>query len=216
MAGLKAVAADFLKPRRIPFTVSSPHLWILAAMFVTGIIFYYPQQILLIESPSLFSFLGLTRHSVERILFLVPIFYASVVFGHRVGLITLALALAIILPRIFFLSVDKAEAFLQTGSVAVTGILLNLWVNIKHKENIAFQRLAVRLEESERQISASERRYHYLFENASDAIWVQDVNGYLMESNRAFESLTGFKEGELECIDQAIQKAFGAGRRQPG
>jgi two-component system sensor histidine kinase DegS len=203
MAGRKAVAADFLKLRRVPLTVSSPHLWLLAVMFIIGIIFYYPQQILSIESPSLFSFLGLTHHAVERILFLIPISYASVVFGPRVGLVTLGAALAVILQRIFLISVDKAEAFFQTGSVTVTGILIILWVNIKHKENLAYQRLVTRLEESENQTSVSERRYRYLFENASDAIWVQDVNGYLMESNRAFESLTGFKQAELNGVNLA-------------
>jgi two-component system sensor histidine kinase DegS len=203
MGGRKAVAAGLLKLHRVPLTASSPHLWILAAMFVIGIVFYYPQQILSIESPSLFSFLGLTRHSMERILFLVPATYASMVFGPRVGLVTLGLALAVILPRAFLLSVDQADALFQTGSVIITGVLINLWVNFKHKENLAFRRLAMRFEESEKQARASEQRYRYLFENASDAIWVQDVNGYLMESNRAFESLTGFKQAELKGVNLA-------------
>ncbi len=47
-------------------------------------------------------------------------------------------------------------------------------------------------------MSASEQKYRYLFENASDAIWVQDVNGMFLDGNRAFEELSGFTADELK------------------
>src|SRR4030042_4292555 len=47
-------------------------------------------------------------------------------------------------------------------------------------------------------MTISEQKYRYLFENASDAIWVQDVNGYLVDGNRAFERLTGLKVAEAK------------------
>ena len=38
----------------------------------------------------------------------------------------------------------------------------------------------------------SEEDYRYLFENASDAIWVHDMEGNLVDANKAFEELSGY------------------------
>jgi PAS domain S-box-containing protein len=51
--------------------------------------------------------------------------------------------------------------------------------------------------------SPAEQKYRYLFENASDAIWVQDVNGLFVDGNRAFERLTGFSREELKGVQLA-------------
>jgi len=172
-------------------------------MFIVGIIFQYPQQILRIDSPSLLSFLGLTRHAVERILFLIPITYAGMFLGLRAGIISLGISLAVILPRVFLISEYRPEAILESGAVIILGILVNLWFETKRKESELYQQLLTRLEESEQGMSISEQKYRYLFENASDAIWVQDVNGLFVDGNRAFEKLTGFKREELEGVQLA-------------
>ena len=66
-----------------------------------------------------------------------------------------------------------------------------------------YQQLINRLEESERGMSISEQKYHYLFENASDAIWVQDVNGLFVDGNRAWQKLTGFSVEEVKGVHLA-------------
>jgi len=38
----------------------------------------------------------------------------------------------------------------------------------------------------------TEKDYRYLFENASDAMWVHDADGSILDGNRAFENLTGY------------------------
>ena len=172
-------------------------------MFVTGILFHYPQQIFQIDSPSLLSFIGLSRYAVERTLFLIPIAYTGVVFGLRAGLISVAITLAIILPRVFLYSDYRVDAILETGAVTFLGLLVNFWFEAKRKENTLYQKLIDRLEESERGMSVSEQKYHYLFENASDAIWVQDVNGIFVDGNRAWEKLTGFSVEEVKGVHLA-------------
>jgi len=58
-----------------------------------------------------------------------------------------------------------------------------------------------RLYERERSVAealrVSERNYRELFENASDAIWVHDLNGTVLAANKACEKLTGFTVGQL-------------------
>ena len=61
----------------------NPHFWIVVVMFAIGVILHYPQQLPFWNSAVPFSFLGLTRHALERVLFLVPITYASFIFGIR-------------------------------------------------------------------------------------------------------------------------------------
>jgi len=49
----------------------------------------------------------------------------------------------------------------------------------------------------ERKFELTEQNYRYLFENASDAMWVRDLDGNLVDANRACEKLTGFTREEV-------------------
>jgi two-component system sensor histidine kinase DegS len=106
--------------------VRRPHLWGVVAIFVVCIIFHYPEQIVL--SP-FFSSIGLTRHAMDRILFLLPISYTGVVFGLKAGLASVAIALSIMLPRVFLISLHPLDALLETGAVIVVGVLVNVWLD---------------------------------------------------------------------------------------
>ncbi len=43
----------------------------------------------------------------------------------------------------------------------------------------------------------TEQHYRYLFENASDAMWVHDMKGVIVDANEACEKLTGYTGEEL-------------------
>ena len=43
----------------------------------------------------------------------------------------------------------------------------------------------------------TEQNYRYLFENASDAMWVQDMKGNIVDANKACEKLNGFTHQEF-------------------
>ena len=47
------------------------------------------------------------------------------------------------------------------------------------------------------QLRQSEKHYRELFENAHDAIWIDDMEGNIISANRASEILTGFNKEEL-------------------
>jgi PAS domain S-box-containing protein len=44
----------------------------------------------------------------------------------------------------------------------------------------------------------SEQKYRHLFEAASDAIWIQDIDGNFLEGNRGWQKLTGFTVEEIK------------------
>jgi two-component system, NarL family, sensor histidine kinase DegS len=194
------VAKNILSLKQTPLTAKNPHLWILLAMFIVGVIIHYPQQILRIESASLLAFTGLAHFSVERAIFLVPIVYAGMFFSMRMGIAALVISFVIILPRVVITSDYRAEAILESGGIIFLGILVNLWFEVKRKENALYQQLQSRLAETEKDMNASAQKYRYLFENASDAIWVQDVNGMFLDGNPAFERLSGFTAEELKGV----------------
>jgi len=134
--------------------ISSPHLWAVVAMFAISVILHYPQQILSTTSPSLFSSLGLTRHAVERILLLVPIGYAGFFLGIKAGLASLAISLAIMLPRVFLISLYPSDASFETGATILIGGLMNLWFENYRREQSRRQQLLSKLEDTHQQLQS--------------------------------------------------------------
>ncbi len=135
-------------------TLKSPHLWVVVVLFAVGIILHYPQQILATDSTSLFSFLGLSRHAVERIFLLLPIGYAGFFIGTRAGLVSLVLTAAIMLPRVFVISQFFADALFETIGVIVIGALVVLWIYYDRKGKEQKQQILANLEESNSKLEA--------------------------------------------------------------
>jgi PAS domain S-box-containing protein len=55
----------------------------------------------------------------------------------------------------------------------------------------------------ENQLADMEKQYHVIFENASDAIWVQDLDGNIIAANEATAMLLGFSRRELAEMNMA-------------
>ena len=53
----------------------------------------------------------------------------------------------------------------------------------------------------EAKFELTEKDYRYLFENASDAMWVQDMEGNFLDGNRALEKLSGYTLEEWACLN---------------
>jgi len=160
-------------------------------MFVVAIPLHYPEHLLPflnIEDPG--SVLGLERHAIERVFILLPITYVGFLFGMRAGLAASGFALAIMLPRALFISVDRADALVDVSAVVIVGNVINF----------GFER--IRREQERRRLMAeqlriSEESYREIFDNAHDAIWVQDMSGRIIMANRACAQVTGYSPEEL-------------------
>lgn len=135
--------------------LSNPHLWAVVAIFAIVVVLHYPQQILSTSSPSLFSFLGLSRHALERILLLVPVSYAAFVFGTTAGFVSLAVASVIMLPRVFLISEYLPDALLETIAVILIGVLIILWFDRSRKERERRQQMLSKLEAADQQLESA-------------------------------------------------------------
>jgi hypothetical protein len=113
----------------------------------------YPQ-IITGNTSSLLSFLGLSRHAVERILFLFTIGYAAFIFGTRAGVISLAAAAVIMLPRVLFFSQYLPDALLETIGVILIGALIISWFDSYRKEREKRQGMLTKLQQADEQLQS--------------------------------------------------------------
>ncbi len=157
-------------------------------MFAIGVILHYPQQILFTESPSLFSFLGLTRHAVERVFLLVPVTYAGFFLGTRAGTASLAVACLIMVPRVFLISLYLPDALFETIGVIVIGGIVNLWFRV-HRKDIAQRRNA-------------EEVLSKIIDGSSIPAFVISNQHKVTHWNTAIEALTGIKKDEIVGTDE--------------
>jgi len=135
--------------------LTNPHFWAVVIIFAILIVLHYPQQILSTSSPSLFSFVGLSRHALERILLLVPVSYAAFVFGTTAGFVSLAVASVIMLPRVFLVSEYFPDSLLETVAVILIGVLINLWFDRSRKERERRQQMFSKLEATDQQLESA-------------------------------------------------------------
>jgi len=88
----------------------------------------------------------MTRQAVVRIIFLLPVAAAAFGFGLVRGLLTLAVAVLIMLPRAIFISAQPFDALFEILAVAVVGCLLVWMIDVQDREKRLRQRVVEELE----------------------------------------------------------------------
>jgi len=104
-----------------------PQLWAAGLMIVILVVLSFHELLIgagMPESIGSVLGLGLTRHTLERILFLIPIAYAAAALGFGAGLGVLVLAAITMALRVVLVSPAPREAVFETGGVVVTGALI--------------------------------------------------------------------------------------------
>lgn len=134
--------------------LGSPHLWGILIIFSVCVILHYPQQMPFLGETGLSSLLGLSRHAVERVLFLAPIIYAGFIFGLRGGIVSLVAASAVMLPRVFFISRYPADALFETLAVLAVGVMVNWWLASQRRESGRREQALLSLEAARRQLES--------------------------------------------------------------
>ena len=160
--------------------IRNPHFWGLLAMFAAGVILHYSEQLMPGHAAAVFSILGTTRYTAERVLFLVPITYAGFAFGLRAGIASLVAAGFIMLPRAVFMSAVTVEAILESSGVIVVGGMANLWFYM-HRRDIAKRR-------------SIEQTLVKIIDGCSIPLFVIDKRHKVTHWNTAIEVLTGIRK----------------------
>jgi len=170
--------------------IRNPRFWLVVGLFVVGIILHYPQQLPFWgwEAPS--SFLGLTRHTIERVYLLVPIIYAGFAFGIRGGIASLVVALGVMLPRAILISPSPADALFETGGVIGIGAAVNLLFQVHRREQ---ERIRV----TDALLKAEEEKWRSSFNALEDVMLIIDRDYNIENINDSGLALLGKKKEEV-------------------
>lgn len=186
----------FRKCRTQTPRLSNPHLWaaiILFAVLTLSHFTQFPAQIPPWGSDSLCPALGLSRHGFERFLYLLLVLYSGWTLGIIGGAALWLASAAAMLVRTFSISPNFNDALLESLSSIVIGALAIALMEAYHQN----KRRQEGFEKVRKDLESSRRSYEELFTNASDAIWVHDVDGRITLANKASEKLTGYSASEL-------------------
>ena len=107
--------------------IRNRHFWLILALFTFCSVLHYAELIGIVGTTAPSFHFGLTRHTLDRILFLLPIIYSAYVFGLTGGLATSFATLLVLLPRATLISPAPADAILETVGVILVGALASLW-----------------------------------------------------------------------------------------
>ncbi len=183
----------------------SPHLWIIAALMAILAISYYADHFNISTWLPWGKELLTTEyiHDLHRALFLIPMLYAATIFRFRGALVASIIVLCVVLPRSLFIS-PHPDPMLRAVIFAVlaglASLLLGLERDHRQREKKAQADLDVahrELQNNAKLLRASEARFRDLFNSASDAIFVRDLEGNILEVNQAASALSGYTIEEL-------------------
>ena len=162
------------------------------------------------------------RHTVERILFLLPIAGAVLTFGQTGGLITLALALVLMLPRVLWISPSPADAILETAAVVIVGYFVVWAVETRAREKRLRYELSQRLQrayerlqtlyESAQAVNSTlelQQVLDRLVESTAKAMKVQGCSIWLLDEKRTrltLEAVYGLSEMYMKKGDLVLER----------
>ncbi|MFU8795872.1 MAG: PAS domain S-box protein [Dehalococcoidia bacterium] len=182
--------------RRPTSGLRNPHFYVVAALFAFLTICHFTEilaEIPILGRISAPEVLGLSRHSLERFLYLLLMLYAGWTLGMIGGAVAWLSGAAAMLLRAFLISPQFRDALLESlAGLAIAALAIILMATYQQNK-----RQRSKLEEARRDAELSRQNYEELFDNASDAIWVHDMKGNITLANRACEVLTGYSVSEL-------------------
>ncbi len=138
-------------------TVHKQSKWLLVSLFVFITVFQYAESLHL---PAFLANanenLGLTRYSLERILYLLPIVWAGALFGWRGGAITATIAVACMLPRGIFISPHPEDAIVESIAIFIVGNTVAFSLESLRKERDRRSQLEMAQQELQSQLHVIE------------------------------------------------------------
>lgn len=169
-------------------TLASRSFWIVLVVFAATVFLHYFRAYLLPASANVF----LSRHAVDRILFLIPITIVTYAFGLKGGLITLGAVVVAMLPRAVWISASPADALIETAAAAAVGYFVVRIIDAQAKER------ALRQESDARQLQIQQR----LNEVAEQITSELELDRVLTKVIQIAEELTRADGGGIALLDQ--------------
>ncbi|MCL6472211.1 MAG: PAS domain S-box protein [Firmicutes bacterium] len=134
------------------YLFTNPQFWSILSIFILITLHHYDNltSFRIFAGPDLP--LGLTRHTIDRILYLVPVILSSFAFGSRGGKITLVFAAIAMLPRAIFISEYPITSLWETAIIVALGSLAPLGLDHYKQQEKQLEETKERLESTEREL----------------------------------------------------------------
>jgi PAS domain S-box-containing protein len=175
---------------RFSKTISRPGIWLLVILFLFITFLQYAR---ILGHPAflvnLTGDIGLTRYTVERILYLLPIIWASFSFGWKGGVATSLISVACMLPRDLLTSPNREDALVETTAVFIVGSLASYCLNALRKERDRRTQLEAAKEELQAQLQVIETHEKLLAA-------LNKISSVVSQSLR----LSDFLDSAVDCV----------------
>ena len=128
------------------------HFGILVAIFllITADHYAAPIGAQLLGRPS--GIPELSRHTLDRILYLFPVIYANYVFGRRGGLALTGAAFVAMMPRAILISTSQPVAVTEAFLVTAVGVAGSLWLNLGKRQQRELRVAVEKVEATQREL----------------------------------------------------------------
>jgi PAS domain S-box-containing protein len=140
---------------RVPHKIwSRYHFWVILSLFGVVTLFLYRDVIWPGGFKSDVFLFNLSRHTIERNLFLLIALYTGFVFGILPTLIVIGASLAAMLPQGLFYSANRSDAILEVILVTIAGLVFVYWIRIKENDDRRYKKAVTALENTQEQLQA--------------------------------------------------------------
>jgi len=140
---------------RIPYKIwTRYHFWVILILFAVVTLFLFRDMIWTAGFKSDVFLFNLSRHTIERNLFLLLALYTGFIFGILPALIILGMSLLVMVPQALFYSVNRSDALLEVLLVTIAGLAFVYWMNIKEKDDRRYKKAVTALENTQEQLQS--------------------------------------------------------------
>ncbi len=153
-----------------------------------------------------FDVIHLGIFSANKVFIILIPFFSAMIFSKGKTMVLFLLSILIFLFIGYFHLSGKLIAPPQnhiTLSAWIINILLIAIVSIivliiQNKFNTTYRQLVSNLENSNRKISEQERNYREIFNSSTDAIFIHDLNGKILDVNNSMLKMYGYKKEDID------------------
>ena len=129
------------------------HFWIILTSFIAVSLFLY-RDLFWPGFQSGVFLINLSRHTIERNLFLLITLYTGFVFGLLPTLIMIVASFSVMLPQAIFFSANVGDAILEVLLVTIAGAVFFNWMRIKENDDRRYKKAVTALENTQEQLQA--------------------------------------------------------------
>ncbi|MFC1892922.1 PAS domain S-box protein [Chloroflexota bacterium] len=180
--------------------------WFLVILFAIITFFQYAESLSLPAILTHFNEnLGLTRYSLERILYLLPIIWSGALFGWKGAAITSVISVAAMLPRGIFISPNPEDAIVESIAVFVIGNTVAFSLESLQREKKRRSQLEMAQQELQSQlqvIQENEKRLTALNQTSTIISQTLELTDVLNSAINCIMDVMGFEVILIYILDE--------------